>query len=137
MTAGAARLLLAAAGSALLVGCADEGAVPLSPGGGDDVFYSRDIQPLWDRDCTGCHAAGGVAGLDLSADHSRAGLVGVPSTGYAAVRVAPGDPTASVLYGKLADTGQYGGPMPDGGPAFTAAELELVRRWIVDGARDD
>jgi hypothetical protein len=137
VTADAARLLLAAAGSALLVGCADEGAVPLSPGGGDDVFYSRDIQPLWDRDCTVCHVSGGVAGLDLSAGHCHADLVGVPAAGYATVRVTPGDPAASVLYGKLADTGLYGGPMPDGGPAFTAAELELVRRWIADGARDD
>lgn len=137
MTAGAVRLLLAAAGSALLVGCADEGAVPLSPGGGDDISYSRDVQPLWDRDCTVCHVAGGVAGLDLRAGYSHADLVGVPAGGYTTPRVTPGDPSASVLYGKLAGTGLYGGPMPDGGPAFTAAELELVRRWIVDGARDD
>lgn len=137
MTAGAVRLLLAAAGSALLVGCADEGAVPLSPGGGDDISYSRDVQPLWDRDCTVCHVAGGVAGLDLRAGYSHADLVGVPAAGYAAALVAPGDPVASVLYGKLADTGLFGGPMPDGGPAFTAAELELVRRWIADGAHDD
>ena len=38
---------------------------------------------------------------------------------------------------KLADTGQFGGPMPDGGPFWTAAELELVRVWIAGGALDD
>ena len=137
MTVRRARSIIAAAGLALLIGCADEGAVPLSPGGGDDISYSRDIQPLWDRDCTGCHFAGGVADLDLSPGHSRAHLVGVTASGYAALRVAAGDPAASVLYGKLADTGQFGGPMPDGGPFWTAAELELVRVWIAGGALDD
>ncbi len=137
MTIRRPSAIIAAAGLALLVGCADEGADPISPGGSGDIYYARDIQPLWDRDCTGCHVAGGEAGLDLSAGHSHADLVGVPAAGYAADRVAAGDPAASVLYGKLTDTGQFGGPMPDGGPALSTADLELVRRWIADGARDD
>ncbi|MBK9304975.1 MAG: hypothetical protein IPM94_14150 [bacterium] len=129
--------ILAAAGLALLVGCADEGAVLLSPGGGDELLYARDIQPLWDRGCTGCHFAGGTAGLDLTADSSHAALVGVPATGYAADRVTAGDPDASVLFGKLAGNGLYGGLMPEGGPALSAPELELVRRWIAGGALDN
>lgn len=129
--------ILAAAGLALLIGCADEGAVLLSPGGGNEILYARDIQPLWDRDCTGCHVAGGTADLDLTAGNSHAALVGVPASGYAANRVTAGDPGSSVLYGKLADNGLYGGPMPEGGPALSAAELELVRRWIADGAFDN
>ena len=129
--------ILAAAGLALLVGCADEGAVLLSPGGGDEILYARDIQPLWDRGCTGCHYSGGTADLDLTAGNSHAAMVGVPATGYAANRVTAGDPVASVLYGKLADTGLYGGLMPEGGPALSAAELELVHRWIAGGALDN
>lgn len=121
----------------LLSGCSDVGD-PVAPSGGDDpVSYAADIQPLFDAGCVGCHGQGGQGGLDLRPGVSRGNLVGVVSAVYGARRVDPGNPDGSVLYDKLADGGAYGQPMPPSGSGFTADELELVRRWIADGAQDD
>ena len=126
---------------ALAAGCSDEGSSPTNPGGGDSppatVSYATDIQPIWDRACTGCHGQNGNGGLDLRAPGSRDRLVDVTAQNYSpAIRVVPGDPDNSVLYDKLTGGGRFGGAMPPGG-LLPAADRELVRRWIADGAPDD
>lgn len=104
------------------------------------MTYAANIRPIFDGSCAlaGCHAgAGAAAGLDLSPAAAPASLVGVVSNGYApALRVAPGDPASSVLYDKVAGTGQFGGAMPPGG-ALSPAAVEAIRVWISEGARDD
>jgi hypothetical protein len=64
----------------------------------------------------------------------------------AGMRVVPGDPTNSFLYRKLTDAlGPNDGlPMPQSGGTATggwkklpAADLEMVRCWIVAGAKND
>jgi hypothetical protein len=67
-------------------------------------------------------------------------LVGVASSRKAgAVRVIPGDPANSYLIHKL-----EGGPslvgerMPrTGGPFLTQGQVDIIRRWIALGARND
>lgn len=92
------------------------------------------VETLLARDCVACHDPDVLAGgMDLATDPCAA-LVGVPSTGYApALRVAPGEQEASVLWHKLAATGDYGGEMPPG--TGTAPEnAAMVAAWIDDGA---
>jgi hypothetical protein len=75
--------------------------------------------------------------MNLSAATSFANLVNVVSTGYApALRVAPGDTTASVLFHKVFGTGVYGATMPQGG-SLPQSERALIRAWIVEGAPDN
>jgi hypothetical protein len=65
--------------------------------------------------------------------------VGAVSPGYAGrTLVVAGNPEASFLFQKMAGTQGAGGRgiMPPAG-AVTAAELELVRAWIAEGAPDD
>lgn len=120
----------------LVCGCTDKGD-PVEPRGEPrPVSYDADIQPIFDATCAfeGCHGNFPSAALDLRAGVSHAQLVGVISVGYApAVRVVPGDPAASVLYHKVAATGQFGGQMPVGG-SLAAAQIESIRRWISGGA---
>ncbi len=105
------------------------------------VFYATDIQPIFNNRCVVCHQSPAPpGGLNLAANSSYTELVGVISSGYAPdLRVKAGDPTNSVLYGKIANTGQFGVsmPPPGGGPPVPLAEREKIRIWIVEGARNN
>ena len=100
------------------------------------VSFASEIQPIFNtRGCVSCHSGpAGGGGLDLSTGVSYGNLVNRTSGGYPpALRVVPFDPDNSVLYGKLANTGQYGGVMPPGS-SIPPGELAKVRAWIVAGA---
>lgn len=109
-------------------GCDDLSGIPVTPG----VDFARDVQPILDG-CTGCHADGGAAGLDLRPGASYEQLVGVAATtNPGAVRVAPFEPDASVLLAAINCS-------DPGGPAFqmpgtVSAQRALVRDWIAQGA---
>ena len=101
---------------------------------------SADVQPIFTASCARCH--GGTrpsAGLSLAAGASHAALVGVAASCGGRTRVVAGAPTASYLLDKLAGTNLCGGArMPLNGPPYlTAAEVDLIRRWIAAGARND
>jgi len=84
----------------------------------------------------GCHdAATQIQGLDLSStDASFADLVGVDSF-CTKVRVVPNNVTASYLVDKVGDGAAFcGAVMPQGLPALTAQQLQLIRDWINQGA---
>ncbi len=99
------------------------------------ISFARDIQPIFDLSCTGCH--GGTSGLFLEPGSSYGNLVNVTSFGYApAKRVAPFDPNNSVLYRKLAGTG-FGQRMPQGQPPLPPAQVDKVKNWILEGARNN
>jgi len=103
------------------------------------VSFAADIQPIFTNRCIGCHGPPvPTANLDLSTGASHANLVNVVSTGYApALRVAPADTAGSVLFHKVFGTAVYGARMPFGGAALPQAELDRVRAWILEGARDN
>ena len=133
--------LVLLAGLALLPGCSDEGVTPPPPSD-QPVSFSTDIQPIFDARCVVCHQPGGQAFfLSLLVGESYDNLVNADSFIYTdpqATRVVPVDPDVSVLYNKVADTGQYGGIMPQ--PPSTPlapAQIELIRLWIVQGALEN
>jgi hypothetical protein len=128
-------------------------AVVLSSCGGDDddgtpaatgepVEYAE-VQAVWEKyGCTGCHP-GVNASLDLREGRSYDQLVGVRALeDPRLVRVVAGDPERSFLYLKLggaapvADIPAIGTRMPPRAPPIDDADLDLVRRWILQGARN-
>ena len=131
-----ARLVVLALATLGAGGCSDRGSDPAAPGGGGPtpVSYAAEVQKIWNDHCIGCH--GDNAGLDLAAPGSRANLVGVASTNWGGVRVAAGDPAASVLYRKISGDSGVGDRMPQGG-ALATDDIETVRRWIAEGALDN
>jgi len=97
------------------------------------VSFAADVQPIFDtRGCVSCH--GGSGGLFLGPGVSYGNLVNVPSPLYGALRVRPFDLSGSVLYGKITNSGQYGGLMPQGGVLIPQAERDRIRDWILEGA---
>ena len=92
-----------------------------------------------------CHGSAASGGLKLTADVAYENLFEKPSTGSSLNRVEPGDKERSYLWLKLAAKtlpDEYAdkiadAPMPNGLPAISTDELELVRLWIYSGGPKD
>jgi hypothetical protein len=93
--------------------------------------------------CINCHTDVGrtpAGGLLLLDGRSYQALVGQPSRFKAgAVLVVPGDPDASYLIHKLEGAPDItGSRMPRGtGPYLTSGQMQIIRRWIELGAKND
>ncbi len=112
--------------------------------GNTDVSLSEQVQATFSSDCgvAGCHTPGNPPlGLVLTPEFSFKNLVGVSSREYGVeMRVNPGDPTTSFLYRKLSENPPpvgYQMPAPATGSILTPAEIDEVRRWILQGAPDN
>jgi len=91
----------------------------------DDVSYSQDIQPLWDRDCvSNCHPP---TPPNLTVGLSRNALI---NGGY----VIPGDSRNSRLYKSFFGLDGVS-EMPAGG--WNINDANLVAKWIDEGAQDN
>jgi mono/diheme cytochrome c family protein len=119
-----------------------------------EASYNSDVNPIFATDpwygtlfggkCISCHHLGSPTGLDLTQPFdATVGLVNVPS-GWPdqGLRVAPGNVAASFLVDKIArtdlDPAVEGYPMPlQKIPRLTAVEVQVVKQWITDGARND
>lgn len=123
------RAMLAAVWAAALAGpCA--AADPVPPG--RPVSYAKDVRPLLQQHCLGCHQPAKPQGGYVMTDHAallKAGESGEPA-------VVPGKPEASYLIDQIT---AHGGKaeMPKGRDALKAVDVELVARWVKAGAVDD
>jgi len=110
---------------------------------GEPVAYSG-VQAVWaEYGCTACHP-GVNSSLDLRGSRSYEELVGIRALeDPELVRVIAGDPGNSFLYLKLGgdppvgDIPGIGTRMPPRAPPIDEADLDLVRRWIEQGAKDE
>jgi hypothetical protein len=87
--------------------------------------FQRDIAPIFEKSCGNCHisAAMGKLRLDSEAAVLRGGASGAA--------VVPGHSGDSVLVKRI--LGTAGARMPMGGQPLSAADVELIRRWIDEG----
>jgi Carboxypeptidase regulatory-like domain len=106
-----------------------------------NVPYSR-IQSVFEKyGCTACHP-GVNPSLDLRKGRSYAALVGIRAVDDPTLyRVVAGDPGKSFLYLKVggdpavADIPAIGSRMPLGGPPIAVSDRNLIRDWILGGAK--
>ena len=104
-----------------------------------------DIQTLiFDQSCalSGCHlGSGAIMGLDLADGASYGNLVDVKSAEVSTLDlVKPGDPDNSYLIEKLIGGSRMAAgtfKMPLGREALTDEQVDMVRDWITDGAKDN
>ena len=96
---------------------------PVNPLRTTPIFES-DIFPIFQAKCIACHAGRKKGGVDV---RSVDALVGKGEEDGVLVR---GSITKSRLW-RAIDTGK----MPKAGPKLTADEKELIRRWIMAGAK--
>jgi hypothetical protein len=108
---------------------------------GEPVSYGQ-VQALFEEHgCIGCHP-GVNPSLDLTAEKSYDQLVGVQALEDPTLyRVVAGDPEKSFLYLKIGgappvgDIPAIGTRMPPQAPPIPAEDMDLVRRWILQGAK--
>jgi hypothetical protein len=103
-----------------------------SGGGPAPIRYARDIRPILANRCFKCH------GPDEAARQGKLRL-DTPEGATAPRRhpaIVPGDPAASELLARVtaADPDDLMPPPDAKLPALTAAEVELLRNWIAQGA---
>lgn len=131
----AAMLLIAACGG----GSDGDGAT--APDLGAPVAYGQ-VQAVFEKySCTACHPIVNPA-LDLSGGASYDQLVGVQALEDPTLyRVVAGDPERSFLYLKVGgdapvgDIPAVGTRMPPRAPPIDQADMDLIRRWILQGAK--
>jgi hypothetical protein len=101
------------------------------PASARDVDFQRTIRPILSRSCFECHgpdAQSRQAGLRLDVEpEQRAGTSRL---------LVPGAPDKSLLYQRLtASDPDDRMPPLDAHHPVSATEIELIRRWILEGAR--
>jgi WD40 repeat protein len=95
-----------------------------------DASYFRDVRPILQRSCQGCHQPNlKSSDLDLTT------FEGLTAGGKHGAPIKSGAPADSLLVKYL--TGDMKPRMPMGQPAIPADQVELVRNWITAGAKDD
>lgn len=116
-------------GMAVLVGLAASLA-GLAADSAKPVSFDREIRPILERQCQGCHQPakkqGGLAVTNFAL---------LVKGGKAGSAVVPGKPGESPLLQSL--LGEGIALMPKGGEPLPKASIEVVRRWIAEGAKDD
>ena len=89
--------------------------------------YFRDVYPIWEKHCLGCHAAGtNMGSLNIET------WDGLQRGGNHGTILVPGDLKASRLYTMLIGQGQPAMPMD--GKVLSPSEIAIVRNWISSGA---
>src|SRR5579863_1456882 len=92
----------------------------------NSVDYKKDIQPLLDKNCIGCHkGASAPSGLHLDSAE------GVMTGGNNGKVIIPGNSKDSPLVGRVAERS-----MPPTSP-LTDPEIALITAWVDQGAKSD
>lgn len=104
-----------------------------APTAGKPVSYSRDVRPVFVQHCQGCHqpakAQGGYVMTDF-ASVLKPGESDKPA-------IVPGKPAESYLIEQITAHGDAAAEMPKGRDALKTPDVELITRWIKEGAADD
>lgn len=90
----------------------------------------KDIFPLLKEKCGKCH------GSDPDGDLVLLTYKDLMAGGEHGAVVTPGQPEKSNLYLKLTDTPPFGKKMPKKGGPLTQEEIELLKKWVADGAKE-
>ena len=94
------------------------------------VSFDRQIRPILAKQCLGCHQPS-----SRQADLSLASYDELIKGGRKGSPIVPGNPDQSLLISRL--TGQTTPQMPFGGRPLPDDQIELIRRWIREGAKND
>jgi WD40 repeat protein len=98
-----------------------------------EVSYYRDVRPIFQQYCQGCHQPAKAQGGYVMTSHAallKKGESAQPG-------VVPGKPDESMIVFQI--TPQNGKPpvMPRGREPLKENEVNLIKKWIAQGAKDD
>jgi len=96
------------------------------------VSYYKEVRPVFQANCQGCHQPAKVKGSYVMTDFKK--LLAGGESRLAAI-VAKSPDKSNLL--KLITPVEGKAEMPEGRKPLHAAEIELIRNWIAQGAVDD
>ncbi len=100
-----------------------------------DVSFSADVQPILKQRCLECHVPGGpgynASGFDMSSYET------LMKGGKYGPFVVPGDPLTSNLIVLVEGRADPSINMPHGREKLSDREVELLRVWVQEGAKDN
>jgi hypothetical protein len=92
-------------------------------------FHANVIPIFVGHGCPSCH--GGISGLTVTSVSQL--LLG----GNHGPTIIPGKADSSILIQKLSPLPPFGERMPFGGPYLSDADIQIIRDWINQGAKDN
>lgn len=109
---------------------------PFAASGQEDaaapVSYAKQIRPIFQEHCQGCHQPAKAEGAYAMTSFDA--LLKGGESGEAAI--VPGDPEKSYLIGQITPDGGEAA-MPKGKPPLSAEQINLIKTWIAEGAKND
>src|SRR3981081_2545349 len=96
----------------------------------DPVSFQKQILPILTRQCTGCHQP-----ASKQSDLLLTTYEGFQKGGRKGTAFMPGKPDESVVVGYL--TGKISPSMPFGGKQLATEQIDLFKRWILEGSKND
>ncbi|HXG09492.1 MAG TPA: c-type cytochrome domain-containing protein [Gemmataceae bacterium] len=103
------------------------------PAAPKEVSYYRDIRPIFQQHCQGCHQPAKPQGGFIMTSHAallKKGDSDQPG-------VVPGKPDESMIVFQITSHDGQPPAMPRGRDPLTAAQVNLIKTWIAQGAKDD
>jgi WD40 repeat protein len=99
----------------------------------EEISYYRQVRPIFQQHCQGCHQPAKDQGGFVMTDYAsllKAGNSNKPG-------IVAGHPESSLVFQQI--TSQAGKPpeMPKGKDPLIDHDVNLIRRWIAQGAKDD
>ena len=99
----------------------------------DTVSFHQDIDPIFSRHCYGCHQGAKQLGSYVMTNFDellRGGESEIPA-------IVPGQPDDSYLVEQITPIDGHAEMPNEPFPALSKIEIDLVRRWIAEGAIND
>lgn len=97
------------------------------------ISFEREIQPILSENCYHCHGPDAEARKAKLRLDQRDSALAVGKSGYAAI--VPGKPADSELVARIfSDDPEDVMPSPKSNRTLTAAQKDLLKRWIAEGA---
>ena len=97
-----------------------------------EISYYKQVRPILQANCQGCHQPSKAGGLYVMTDFAKL-LSGGESEEAA---IVPGDPDGSGLIEQITPADGEAA-MPKGKSPLSDADIRLIRDWIAQGAKDD
>lgn len=98
-----------------------------------NVSFQAEVQPILQQYCVSCH--GNSAGINFDSYDAVMNNIG---NNWKEKVVVPGDAENSGLYDVLLERPQFQlQQMPTGGPYLTGDEIEIIKTWINEGAKNN
>ena len=128
----------------LLAACSDgddDNNITGGGGGGgtvpDSVSYATNVRPILNNSCavSSCHGTGFVSG-GLTMGNAAYNIIRTASGEHGAI-ISAGQSASSNLYLKVTANPPFLARMPDGRAPLSSTQIEIIKKWIDQGALDN